>query len=109
MYCNSCGQAVTDQARYCSHCGRVVGHAGAAARLIRPRYDRKIAGVCAGIAEHIDLDASLVRILWILVTLTSGFFPGVVAYIIAWIIIPDQPVIPPVPIPAVPQQYAVSG
>jgi phage shock protein C len=76
---------------------------------MRPQYDRKIAGVCSGIAEHIDLDASLVRILWILITLTSGFFPGVVGYIIAWIIIPEQPVIPPVPIPAVPTHQPVAG
>ena len=96
MYCNACGQTLSEQAHFCSHCGRVVGHPHATGRLMRPRFDRKIAGVCAGIAQHIDLDPSLVRLLWILITLSSGIFPGVVTYILAWIIIPEEPVLPPV-------------
>jgi phage shock protein C len=107
MYCNACGQAIADQARFCSHCGRIVGHPSATGRLMRPRFNRKIAGVCAGIAEHIDLDASLVRLLWVLITLTSGFFPGIITYILAWIIIPEEPFLPPVP--AVQHQQPVAG
>jgi phage shock protein C len=112
MYCNTCGQTMADESRYCSHCGRPVSRLHGCGRLNRPHYGRKIAGVCAGIAEHIDLDASLIRILWVLVTLTSGFFPGIVGYVIAWIIIPDEAVLPPipsVPIPPVPQQHPVAG
>ena len=58
---------------------------------MRPRYDRKIAGVCAGLSEHLDLDTSLVRILWVFLTFASGFFPGLIAYVLAWIIIPEEP------------------
>ena len=108
MYCNVCGQSIADQARFCSHCGRAVCQPYGASRLMRPQHTRKIAGVCAGVAEHIDLDASLVRLLWVLVTLTSGFFPGVVTYILAWIIIPEEPYLPPIPDP-VRYQQPVAG
>ncbi|MFZ3265892.1 MAG: PspC domain-containing protein [Terriglobales bacterium] len=91
VYCNACGNALTDQASFCSHCGRSVAHPHAPARMMRPRHDRKIAGVCAAFAEHLDLDVSLVRILWIFLTFASGFFPGLIAYILAWIIIPEEP------------------
>jgi phage shock protein C len=64
---------------------------------MRPRFDRKIAGVCAAFAEHLDLDPSLVRILWVFLTFAAGLFPGLVAYILAWIIIPEVPALPPVP------------
>jgi len=52
--------------------------------------DKIIAGVCAGIAEYFGLDISLVRIGYILLSLLSVAFPGILAYIIMWIIIPDK-------------------
>jgi len=48
-----------------------------------------IAGVCAGIAEYFNSDPSLIRILWLFFTLAGG--SGIIAYIIAWIIIPEAP------------------
>jgi len=96
MYCNACGNALADQARFCSHCGRAIGDPNSAGRLIRSRYDRKIAGVCAGLSGHLDLDVSLIRILWVFLTFASGFFPGVIAYILAWVIIPEEPALQPV-------------
>ncbi len=91
VYCNVCGNALTEQACFCSHCGRSVVHPHTPARMMRPRYNRKIAGVCAGLGEHLDLDISLVRILWVFLTFASGIFPGLIAYILAWIIIPEEP------------------
>jgi len=106
MYCNACGQAIAEQARFCSHCGHAVGHPHAA-RLMRPRFDRKIGGVCAAFAEHLDLDPSLVRILWVFLTFAAGFFPGLIAYVLAWIIIPEEPALPA---PAIQhQQQPVAG
>lgn len=96
MFCNACGRTIAEDGRYCSHCGNVVGIAPMPKKLMRSRTDRKIAGVCAGLAQHLDLDASLVRILWFFVTLACGIFPGVVAYIVAWIIIPEEPWLLPV-------------
>jgi phage shock protein C len=105
MYCNACGNAISDQARFCSHCGRAIGPPPSTARLMRSRYDRKIAGVCAGLSEHLDLDTSLIRILWVFLTFASGFFPGLVAYVLAWIIIPEEPLF----LPAANQQQPVAG
>jgi phage shock protein C len=98
MYCNGCGQAIADQSSFCSHCGRTVGHPCVSGRLIRPRLDRKIAGVCAGFAQHLDVDVTLVRILWVFLTFAAGIVPGVIAYVLAWIIMPEQAALPPAPV-----------
>ena len=89
VYCNACGSALGENACYCSRCGRAI-HPPASSRLMRPRVGRKIGGVCAAFAEHLDLDVSLVRILWVFLTFAAGFFPGLIAYILAWIIIPEE-------------------
>lgn len=96
MYCNACGKVIADEGRYCSHCGNVVGVPPVVRKLMRSRADRKVGGVCAGLAQYLELDTSLVRILWFFVTLACGVFPGVVAYVLAWIIIPEEPLLLPV-------------
>jgi phage shock protein PspC (stress-responsive transcriptional regulator) len=58
-------------------------------RLYRSRTNRMIAGVCAGIAEYADVDPTVVRLLWLLFSLIWG--AGIVAYIVAWILIPEEP------------------
>ena len=60
-----------------------------AKKLYRSRKDSMIAGVCGGIAEYFDIDSTLVRILAIIVVFLGG--AGLIAYIIAWIIIPLNP------------------
>jgi phage shock protein C len=99
MYCNVCGQAMADQARFCSHCGRAAGHPHRTGTLMRSRRDRKIGGVCAGLAEYLELDPTLVRILAAFLTLASGFFPGLIAYVLGWVIMPEEPALPPVVAP----------
>ncbi|HYW37202.1 MAG TPA: PspC domain-containing protein [Terriglobales bacterium] len=96
MYCNACGKVIAEDGRYCSHCGNVVGIPSTPKKLMRSRADRKIGGVCAGLAQYLDLDVSLVRILWFFITLACGIFPGVVAYVLGWIIIPEEPLLLPV-------------
>ena len=96
MYCNACGKVIADDARFCPDCGNAVAGAHAERKLIRSRRNRKIAGICAGMGQYLDLDTSLVRILWVLVTFAVGFFPGLIAYIVAWIIVPEEPVYLPV-------------
>ena len=63
-------------------------------RLYRSRVDCKIGGVCAGLAEYFDIDPTIIRITAILLILAHGI--GVLAYIIAWIAIPRQPLDSPV-------------
>ncbi len=91
MYCNSCGKTISDDVRFCSYCGTVVGIPPAPKKLMRSRADKKIGGVCAGLAQHFDLDVSLVRILAIFITLATGVCPGIVTYVLAWIILPSEP------------------
>jgi phage shock protein C len=50
--------------------------------------DKKIAGVCGGIAEYFDFDPTLVRILWVLLSLIGIGFPGILIYIVCWAIMP---------------------
>lgn len=57
-------------------------------KLYRSREDRKIAGVCGGIAEYFDIDSTLVRLGWVLFMFAGG--SGILAYFIAWIIMPER-------------------
>ena len=57
-------------------------------RLTRSKKDRMIAGVCGGIAEYFDIDPTLVRLALVLITLMGG--AGILAYIVAWIIMPEK-------------------
>ncbi|WP_342319539.1 PspC domain-containing protein [Corynebacterium mayonis] len=57
-------------------------------RLTRSLTQRWIAGVCGGIAERFNLDPTIVRLGFVALSLT-GFFPGIIAYIIAWVIMPE--------------------
>ena len=58
-------------------------------RLYRSRQDRRVAGLCGGIADYLGVDASLVRIAWVLFALVGG--PGVLLYIILAAIVPEEP------------------
>jgi phage shock protein PspC (stress-responsive transcriptional regulator) len=58
-------------------------------RLTRSLKDRKVSGVCAGIAQYFNWDPSLVRLAMLFFILATGFFPGLVFYIIAAIVIPE--------------------
>jgi len=59
-------------------------------RLYVSDTDKKIAGVCGGIAEYFSIDPTLVRLAWIIITFGSGVLPGCAAYIIAIIIMPKH-------------------
>jgi phage shock protein C len=60
--------------------------------LYRSRRNRMIAGVCGGIAEWLGWSPSWVRLLYILISIISIAFPGIIVYIILWVVMPKSPV-----------------
>ncbi len=58
--------------------------------LRRDMQNRQIAGVCAGIAEYFGWDATTVRVGYVLLSILSVAFPGVLVYVILWLIIPER-------------------
>lgn len=92
MYCTSCGTQLQDTANYCSECGSQTGRSTPRTqepprRLYRLAYEKKWAGVCAGLAKYLDVDVTFIRILVVLAFFCSG---GLVflAYIVAIFIMP---------------------
>lgn len=58
-------------------------------KLTKSSYDKKIAGVCGGLAAYFDLDPNLVRVGYVVLSIFSAAFPGLLVYIILAIIMPD--------------------
>lgn len=58
-------------------------------KMVRPKKNRMIGGVAAGMANYFDVDPTLVRFIWVLL-LVPGGLPGLVPYIIAWIVMPSE-------------------
>ena len=61
----------------------------AAKRLTRSN-EKMIAGVLSGIADYINIDPSIIRILYVVLSIASIGFPGLIAYLIMWVIIPEE-------------------
>lgn len=59
-------------------------------KLYLSQTDKKIAGVCGGIAEYLAIDSTLVRLGWVAMTILTGIVPGVIGYIIAIVIMPNR-------------------
>lgn len=97
MFCSQCGKQVDPSSRFCPACGAAVNFAtppppGAypnTGRLFRPLTGRMIGGVCAGFALHYRWDVTLTRVITALLIVCTGV--GALAYIAAWIIIPQEP------------------
>lgn len=58
-------------------------------RLVRPRHGRMIAGVAAGLARRFGISVLIVRLIWILLLLPGGV-PGLLPYIVLWILVPSE-------------------
>jgi phage shock protein C len=91
MYCFHCGKEYAADSNFCPACGKAArgqSRAYSSPRILRPRSPRVIAGVCAGLALHFGWNVMWTRILFTVFTLlTSGF--GVIAYLVAWVALPD--------------------
>jgi len=58
-------------------------------KLVRPKKGRAIAGVCIGIANYLNVDPTVIRVLWVFLLLPGGL-PGLIPYVLCWIIIPES-------------------
>lgn len=104
MFCAKCGAPLGQGARFCSACGAAQEYAagtippvGFRPAIMRPRYGRKIAGVCAALARHFNVDVTLVRVIAVVLLLLWG--GGLLAYIVGWIAIPEEPFALPPEVP----------
>ena len=60
-----------------------------AKRLLRS-HNRMIGGVVGGFAEYLDIDPTLARIIYVVVSILSAAFPGILVYIICWLVMPEE-------------------
>ena len=94
MACLRCHRDVAPDASYCPACGAPqygeTGPTWATRRLVRVTSEQKLAGVCAGIADYLDVDVTLVRALWLALSIVPGaIVGGLLAYALAWIVMPE--------------------
>lgn len=93
MICSNCQHEIATSSNFCSICGARQGphFAGYPKRLMRSSTDKDIGGVCAGFAEYFGVDPTLIRIVWVLISIFFAIVPGIIGYLAAWYIIPLAP------------------
>jgi phage shock protein C len=97
MVCSHCQREIAEYSNFCYYCGSRQQAApqqfsAARKRLMRSASDCKVAGVCAGFAEYLDVDPTIVRLVWVVLSIVpGGFVGGIIAYLAAWIIMPRAP------------------
>lgn len=91
MRCSHCGRDIEVDSSYCRYCGGGAPRAPGARRPLRRLSSRgRLGGVCAGIAEYLDADVTLVRLAWVVLSIVpGGIVGGLIAYLAAWIVMPD--------------------
>jgi phage shock protein C len=94
MFCTRCGAKFDEETVYCPKCGaptklaELTANPYIAPRLALDKENKKIAGVCAGFARYFGVDVLVIRIVWVALVLGAGV--GVLAYLIAWAVMPSD-------------------
>ena len=97
MVCANCQRDLADYSNFCYFCGArqhasPAGPPRASKRLMRSAVDCRIAGVCGGIAEYLEVDSTVVRLVWVLLILMPvPVVPALIGYFVAWLIVPQAP------------------
>jgi phage shock protein C len=97
MTCGVCQRELADYSNFCYFCGARQQASPSSApraskRLMRSSVDCKIAGVCGGIAEYLEIDSTLVRLIWVLLVLMPvPVVPAFIGYFVAWLVMPKAP------------------
>jgi phage shock protein C len=101
MVCANCGKEIAQNSNFCYFCGsrQYVSAAGPGAiprplgerKLYRSASNKSIAGVLGGFAEYLDMDPTLLRVVYVLVTFFTGIIFGVLAYVVAWLVMSEGP------------------
>lgn len=97
MICTNCTREIADYSNFCYFCGSRQHVAPgcpprAHKRLMRSSVDHKIAGVCGGFAEYLEVDSTIIRLVWVIMAfLPVPIVPAVIAYFVAWIVMPEAP------------------
>ena len=60
-------------------------------RLYLSNIDKKLSGLCGGIAEYLNIDSTVIRVIYIILTFMTGFIPAIIAYLVCMFIIPRSP------------------
>jgi len=92
MFCTRCGVELRSEDCFCSRCGHRTGACrppSSGTTLLLDKRNKKIAGVCAGLARYFEVDVNLVRIAWLVITVCTGGM-GLIAYLGAWLILPSD-------------------
>jgi phage shock protein C len=64
-------------------------------RLYRSNGNRRIAGICGGVGEMMDVDPTIVRLVFVVAGLATGIIPFAIGYLLAWWIVPEEGEMPP--------------
>jgi phage shock protein PspC (stress-responsive transcriptional regulator) len=87
--CPYCAEEIRAEALKCRYCGSMIDGGALARTWYRSREGRRIAGVCAGLAEQFGVSVTLLRLAFLLGTLIGG--PGIIVYLVLWVVMPYRP------------------
>jgi phage shock protein C len=89
MVCVHCGKQIVEESSYCNFCGSRQRSSSRSRLLTRSSTNTKIGGVCGGLGEYFGVDATIVRLIWLALSVVpGGIVGGILAYLLAWIVIP---------------------